>query len=211
MSWEGAPPEYDFYDLKGIVDTLLNRLGLRGVWTPLRDHPTYHPGRSARVAITPIHLSSTTHQAVPIGVAGELHPLVRAAFNAQSSVDLPDHPILMADLDLESVLQSAQLERTHTPLLTRPPVKNDLAVIVDESVPQAAVHAAIVQAGGDLLRSLDLFDLYRGPQIGEGKKSLAYALTFQAADRTLTDEDVAPVVQGIVQALGRELGATIRS
>ena len=209
-AWEGAPPEYDFYDLKGIVDTLLVRLGLRGVWTPLRDHPTYHPGRAARVAITPLN-AQPTQQAVPIGVAGELHPLVRAAFNAQSSVDLPDHPILVADLDLETVLQSAQLERTHTPLLTRPPVKNDLAVIVDESVPQAAVQAVITEAAGDLLRALDLFDLYRGPQIGAGKKSLAYALTFQAADRTLTDEDVAPVVQRIVQALGRELGAAIRS
>jgi phenylalanyl-tRNA synthetase beta chain len=84
-------------------------------------------------------------------------------------------------------------------------------VIVEEAVPQAEVRAVIVASGGDLLRSVDLFDVYRGPQIGAGKKSLAYALTFQAADRTLTDEDVAPVVQTIVSALAGKLGASIRS
>ena len=193
---------YDFFDLKGIVDTLLARLGLQATWAPERENPTFHPGRTAVVSLP---------SGRPLGVAGELHPVARDAFNAQGGADLPATPILLADLDFQSLMDEAVATPQHTPLLTRPPVKLDLAVIVDEAVPQANVRSVIVAAGGDLLRAVSLFDVYRGSQIGEGRKSLAYALTFQAADRTLSDEDIAPLVQRIVERLGAEVGGAIRS
>ena len=93
----------------------------------------------------------------------------------------------------------------------KPPVKEDLAVIVDEAVPAARVQAAITTAAGNLLAGLTLFDVYRGAQLGAGKKSLAYSLTFQAPDRTLTDAEVAKVRGRIVKRLQDEVGATLRS
>ncbi|MFN8499486.1 MAG: phenylalanine--tRNA ligase subunit beta [Anaerolineae bacterium] len=202
-TWSGGSAEpFDFYDLKGVIDMLLGRMGLQGEWAPLSDHPTFHPGRAARVSLV---------GGPPLGPAGELHPLVRDAFNAQSGADLPSAPILLAELDLDAILARATMDVVHTPILNRPPAKIDLAVVVDEAVPQARVFEAIGAAGGELLRDVQLFDLYRGPQIGLGKKSLAYALVFQAADRTLTDAEVAALTQRIVDRLSRDLGATLRT
>jgi phenylalanyl-tRNA synthetase beta chain len=91
-----------------------------------------------------------------------------------------------------------------------PAVTEDLALIVNASVPAESVRAAIVESGGDLLRSVSLFDVFKGEQIGSGKKSLAYRLTYQAADRTLTDAEVAKVRAEIVRHLQGKLGATLR-
>ncbi|RME98417.1 MAG: hypothetical protein D6768_17385 [Chloroflexi bacterium] len=92
-----------------------------------------------------------------------------------------------------------------------PPVQQDIAVVVDEPVPAEQVKALIVQTGGPLLRDVRLFDVFRGEQLGAGKKSLAYSLTFQAEDRTLTDKVVAKQQKKIVGRLERELGAKLRS
>jgi len=201
--WDGGDAAaFDFFDLKGIVDTLLARLGLQAAWTPERENPTFHPGRTAVVSLP---------SGRSLGIVGELHPLARDAFNAQGSADLPATPILLADLDFQALVDEAVATPQHVLLPTRPPVKMDLAVIVDEAVTQADVRRVIVGAGGELLRALSLFDVYRGPQIGAGRKSLAYALTFQAADRTLSDDDIAPLVQRIIERLGVEVGGTIRS
>ena len=202
-AWSGTSAElFDFYDLKGIIDMLLRRMGLEGTWAPLTDHPTFHPGRAAQVCLA---------DGPALGPAGEVHPLVRDAFNAQSGADLPAAPILLAELDLDAILARATMDVIHTPILNRPPAKIDLAVVVDEAVPQARVLDAIKASGGELLREVGLFDVYRGPQIGAGKKSLAYALVFQAADRTLTDAEVAAQTQRIVDRLARDLGATLRA
>ena len=92
-----------------------------------------------------------------------------------------------------------------------PPVLEDIAVILDEAVPAARVEALIREAGGAALVDVRLFDLYRGEQIGAGKKSLAYSLTYQAADKTLTDADAAAIRNRVVKRLEQELGATLRA
>ena len=97
-----------------------------------------------------------------------------------------------------------------TPISAHPPVYEDLAIIVDEGMPEVQVRDMIAQTGAPLLRSVNLFDVYRGKQIGAGKKSLAYRLVYQADERTLTDKEVAKLRGKIVSRLEREVGATLR-
>jgi len=183
----------DFFDLKGVVETLLCRLGVDGVFEP-GEHDAFHPGRCARV--------KTGRQQV--GVMGEVHPLVRDAF------ELPEQPVCALTFDLDRLLANGGGSRQMMPLSTHPPVYEDLAVVVDKEIPAGRVRALIKRSGKPLLRSVALFDVYRGAQIGPGKKSLAYRLTYQAEDRTLTDEEVAEVRASIIEQLERELGASLR-
>ncbi len=154
------------------------------------------PGRTARLLL----------DGEFAGWLGELHPLVRENF------DLPEQAVLIADLDLEMLLAKAAERERHTvgAVPEFPPVKEDIAVIVDENVPGARVQSLIESAGGDLLVDVTLFDLYRGEQTGAGKKSLAYRLTYQAPDRTLTDAEAAKVRERIVKKLKEEAGAVLR-
>jgi phenylalanyl-tRNA synthetase beta chain len=184
----------DFFDLKGVVENLLNRLGLDGAFQPY-EHDAFHPGRCAQVRVN----------GETVGVMGEVHPLVREAF------ELPDGPICALEFDLDVLLAPWGAAREMMPLSTHPPVYEDLAIVVDEDIPAVRVRSLIARAGVPLLRSVALFDVYRGAQVGAGKKSLAYRLTYQADDRTLTDEEVAEVRSGIVQRLEETLGATLRT
>ena len=194
-----------FYDLKGVVEALLAGLGLSGTFErPVRGEPrsaaewriidAFHPGRCAQVSVNGTFL----------GIMGELHPLVREAF------DLPQQPVAALEFDMEALLGLWGAPRRMTPISLHPPVYEDLSVVVDEETPAVRVRDLIAQTGAPLLRSVVLFDVYRGEQIGPGKKSLAYRLTYQADDRTLTDQDVARVREKIVRRLEREIGATIR-
>jgi phenylalanyl-tRNA synthetase beta chain len=183
----------DFYDLKGVVEALLAGLGLEGTCEPGR-HPTFHPGRCAQVSVGERAL----------GMMGELHPLVREAF------DLPAQPVCVLEFDLDGLLEAWGAPRRMVPISVHPPVYEDLAVLVDESIPAVRTRDLIAQTGAPLLRSVVLFDVYRGEQIGAGKKSLAYRLTYQAGDRTLTDQEISRVRAKIVRRLEQELGATLR-
>ena len=140
----------------------------------------------------------------PLGLIGELHPRVRQVF------DLPGQPVAVAVLALAPLLPAYQTAMRLAPFSDFPPVKEDIAVIVDEGVPSAQVEALIRQGGGDMLVDLELFDVYRGKPIPSGKKSLAFALTFQSVSKTLTDEDTARLRKRIVGRLERELGAALR-
>jgi phenylalanyl-tRNA synthetase beta chain len=184
----------DFFDLKGVVETLLSRLQLEGAFEP-GQHNAFHPGRSASVSADGREL----------GVMGELHPLVREAF------ELPEQPVCALIFDLDALLAHWGVAREMKPLSTHPPVYEDLAVVVDQEVPAGRVRDLIERVGMPLLRSVQLFDVYRGAQIGASRKSLAYRLTYQADDRTLTDEEVAEVRASIVQELERKLDAKLRS
>jgi phenylalanyl-tRNA synthetase beta chain len=183
-----------FYDLKGVVETLLAGLGLEGM-SEQGKHPAFHPGRCAQVNIGDS----------VVGVMGELHPLVREAF------DLSEQPVCALEFDLEALLAQVGEVRTMQPISRFPAVVQDIALVVDENLSAEEVWQAILASGGRLLRDARLFDLYRGEQIPPGKKSLAYSLTYQAEDRTLTDAEVAQVQERIVRRLARELGAELRS
>jgi phenylalanyl-tRNA synthetase beta chain len=184
----------DFYDLKGVVETLLDRLGLEGAFERAR-RSTFHPGRCAEVRVN----------GEAVGMMGELHPLVREAF------DLPEQPVCALEFDLDALLASWGRAPEMTPISAHPPVYEDLAVVVNEDVPALRVRDRITETGAPLVRSVALFDVYRGEQVGAGKKSLAYRLTYQAEDRTLTDEEVADVRAAIVRRVEEELDARLRS
>jgi phenylalanyl-tRNA synthetase beta chain len=184
----------DFFDLKGVVEELLERLGLLA---DARFEPAIHPlfgPKAARVLL----------KGRPLGVLGEVHPAVRRAF------DLPEGRAAVAELQLAPLAAAAGARHTMHPLSSFPAVKEDLAVLVDESVTAEQVETAIRQAGGSLLREVTLFDVYRGKQVPAGKKSLAYALTFQADDKTLKDADVEKVRRRIVARLSQTVGAELR-
>ncbi len=200
LAWQAADRNLmDFFDLKGVVEALAAGLPLTGLSfappEPDALHPSYTPGRTARLLLN----------GQPVGWLGELHPLVREQY------DLPNQAVLVADLNLDQLLTQVDERYKVAPVPEYPPVKEDLAVIVDEAVPAAQVAAAITTAAGNLLAGLVLFDVYRGAQLGAGKKSLAYNLTFQAPDRTLTDTEVAKLRGRIVKRLTEEVGATLRS
>jgi phenylalanyl-tRNA synthetase beta chain len=194
-AWQGYDDEaMDYYDLKGIVETLLEAMTLSEVSFQPTEHNTFHPGRAAALIV----------DGKEVGVLGEIHPLVAEAF------ELGEYPVVAAECDLEALLAIAPPAHAITPVSRFEAVYQDIAVIVDEGTPAAEVEAIIGQAGGDLLRSVRLFDVYRGEQIGAGKKSLAYALTFQADDRTLREKDASKMRDKIVKTLGKKLGAKLR-
>ncbi|MFQ5341723.1 MAG: phenylalanine--tRNA ligase subunit beta [Anaerolineae bacterium] len=185
----------EFFDLKGVVETLLDRLHIESVQFEAGQHTALHPGRTATLSIG----------GEEVGVLGELHPVTRERF------DLPDQPVVVAEFDLDALLEHVQEEGLYETISRYPAVVQDIALVVDEDVPAAQVRDAIYEAGGELLRQAELFDVYAGEQIPPGKKSLAYSLTYQAQDRTLTDEEVAKVQARIVRRVGAKLGATLRT
>ena len=176
------------------MEILLTGLGLKGTFEPGK-HPAFHPGRCAQVSVGDD----------VVGVMGELHPLVREPF------DLPAQPVCALEFDLDRLLAAWGAPRRMASISVHPPVYEDLAVVVDEGLPAVRVRDLIAQTGSSLVRSVVLFDVYRGEQVGAGKKSLAYRLTYQADDRTLTDREVAKLRGKIIRRLERELGATLRS
>ncbi len=195
-TWQEADRSpMDFYDLKGIMETLLEGLGIDNMRFEAADDPSYHPGKSANLFI----------DGKPAGVLGELHPLVKERF------DLLEAPMLAAEVDVERLLSSLLDEMQVESVKTYPPVYEDLAIVVDEDLTAERVGQVIWEAGGELLEGVQLFDQYRGEQMEAGKKSLAYSLVYQAADRTLTDEEVADVRGRIVDALESEIGAKLRA
>jgi len=173
--WGRDENPMDYYDLKGVVDVLVNGMHVNGVtFEILTDHPTFGP-RAARLLVD-------GHQ---VGVLGEVHPLVREAF------DLPQMPVCLAEIDLGPFVEAYQHPPQMRPVSPFPPVKEDLALVVDETIPAVDVAEAIRKAAGNLVQDVALFDVYRGGNVPAGKKSLAFRVTYQAMDRTLKDKDVA--------------------
>jgi len=195
-AWQGADSTpIDFYDMKGILTALLDGLHIQGARFEPAEHPTFHPGKCARLLLGE----------QPLGVLGELHPLVSEHY------DLPAAPLLAAEIDLQALIDAVPERYDLEPVPSYPPVLEDLAVIVDEDLPAERILGIIQQAGGKLLVGVRLFDVYHGEQIGAGKKSLAYSLAYQSPERTLTDNEVLQVRQRILRRLEQELGAKLRS
>jgi phenylalanyl-tRNA synthetase beta chain len=188
----------DFYDLKGVVESLLTCVGVAEYTFGPAEHPTFHPGRTAE-----LRLSATDDK--PLAILGEVHPLIREAF------DLPDQPVCLAEFDLETLLAQTEAVRPMQPISRFPPVVEDLAIVVAEEVPAQRVQKVIAQAGGELLTQVTLFDVWRGGQVPAGKKSLAYALTYQGQDHTLGPDEINMVRENILQHLAEELGAELRA
>lgn len=189
------PPQYDFYDLKGVVESLAADLHLSKVaFEPEKDLPHLHPGRSAKLLVSGAN----------VGVFGELHPKVAAACK------LTDRPVLIAALDLEALLAAVPERFPYRPLSTFPPVLRDVAIVVADDVSADRVVAELRAAGGDLLEDVRLFDVYRGDSIPAGTKSLAYALTYRVAARQLNDKEVDKAHEKIEGRLRHMLKAKVR-
>jgi phenylalanyl-tRNA synthetase beta chain len=194
-SWhQGAEtPWLSYTHLKGILETLGQRLNVPGIRFTQAAHPSLAPGRTAALELA----------GEVLGIAGEVHPQVCERF------DLPEQPVAVLELNLDLLLAQRQ-PRRYQPISRFPAVLEDMALVVDVDTPAQAVEDAIRTAGGELLRQVELFDLYQGDPIPSGKKSLAYALTFQAAERSLTEDEVLVLYQRIQQHAAVTLGAQPR-
>ena len=193
-TWTHKPRPVDYFDLKGLLEALLTGLGAQGLTFAPAEHPSLHPGRSACI------LSSTGEI---IGHLGEAHPGVTAAYDLRG-------PVLLYELEL-GLLAKAEKDDHQVQSPPRfPAILRDLAVVVPRVVRLAEIEGAIRQSGGELLVSQELFDVYAGDQVGEGKKSMAFALAFRAGERTLTDLEVNEVMGAIVAGLTGKFGATLR-
>ncbi|HXF82832.1 MAG TPA: phenylalanine--tRNA ligase subunit beta [bacterium] len=181
-----------YFHLKGVLEALLAEHGLDGAFSAA-PAPYLHPGRAAEVAVG----------GEVLGMLGELHPEVAGAY------DLPAG-VYVAELDLQTLLRRARPTARFTPLPRFPAVRRDIALVLPQDVPGSRVEEVIRTAGGALLEAVELFDVYSGPPIPAGRRSLAYALAFRAPDRTLAAEEVEAALAAIRRALERRLQAKIR-
>ncbi|OLD48316.1 MAG: hypothetical protein AUI83_13455 [Armatimonadetes bacterium 13_1_40CM_3_65_7] len=191
-----VPPELasvSYFHLKGAVESLFQELRVGGAAFAPAPVPWLHPVRGAAVSLS----------GQEVGTLGELHPEVAAAY------DLPPG-VYAADLDLEALLQRATFRPQFAPLPRFPAVRRDLSAIVADGVAAAEVERVIVEAGGSLLATVDVFDVYTGPPVPPGHRNLAFALSFRSNERTLSADEVDTAVRRITEALARRLRAKIR-
>ncbi len=189
-----SPGELDFFDIKGVVDSLLAGAGLTGTTVAPSTHPGLHPGRAAAYSA-----SSDV-----VALVGELRPDVADAYS------LGDVRVCVAEIDLDLVLahRAAAASQVRVPRFL--PVRQDFAVVVDTAIPAGEVEAAVRGGAGPLATTVTLFDVFEGTQLGEGKKSLAYRITFTAPDRALTDADLGKVRTRIERSLSQKVGGSLR-
>ncbi|HET8542058.1 MAG TPA: phenylalanine--tRNA ligase subunit beta [Anaeromyxobacter sp.] len=190
--WAVGSEPVDFHDAKAAVADVLRSLGVEGRWEPAGE-PWLHPRVSARVL--------ATEGAEVLGAVGELHPRAAAAF------DLP-RGVLAFRLSADALLRHVRLVPQHRPIPRLPAVLRDLAVVVAEAVSAASVEAAVREE--PLVEAVTLFDVYRGAPLPAGKKNLAFAISYRAPDRTLTDAEADAAHARIVARLGAKLGAELR-
>lgn len=190
-----APTSYDFFDLKGVLDALLEACHISQWDVVPTEHPTFTPGRTAELLV----------EGKRVAVFGKVHPLVVEAFDIRINTHL-----LAAEIDVEVLQAYLQPAFTVEPISTFPAVQEDIALVVEQSMPASQVEAEIRKAGGFLLRDVELFDVYEGEQLEEGKRSLAYHLTFQSPQKTLTDKEVGKQRKKIISQLEKSLGVSLR-
>jgi phenylalanyl-tRNA synthetase beta chain len=190
LSWHGDKEALDFFDAKGVLENLLNRLGLEATFEESGDDSLF-PGRSASVIIARDE----------VGVVGDLHPKVAQAFELRGGVCL-------IEVDVAKLLNKAAGLKKYRPIHRFPPVTRDVALVVSEEIAYQKIEE--IMQSSPLVRGLSLFDLYTGEQIPEGSKSFAIRVVYQSPDCTLTDEEVNQAQEQILDRLHRELGATLR-
>ena len=183
-----------FFSLKGQLEAILAGLNLpKAEFAAVKDNPTYHPGRCAAVSMNGIHL----------GYMGQIHPLVCKNYGI-------DTEVYCVEVDFTRMFDLKKPDPTYVPLPKYQASNRDLAIVCDEAVTVADAEKVITASAGKLLRSVKLFDIYRGTGVAEGKKSLAFSLELRADDRTLTDADCDTVTTTVLTALKDKLNAELR-
>ena len=182
-----------FFNLKGIIEVIAEEFALKELTFRRSTNPFFHPGKSAEVLAGKKVLASF----------GEVHPKVLSNYGM-------DKPSYVLEMDLKMLYDLADLDRKYTEIPKYPSVTRDIAVLIDDSVLVQDMETIFKKQGGSLLESYKLFDVYKGKQLPEGKKSVAYNLVYRNRDKTLTDKEVGKVHDKIVRTLEHVLGATLR-
>ena len=183
-----------FFTLKGELEAIFAGLRIRKAeYAAEKQNPSYHPGRCASITV----------DGVCVGVMGQVHPLVVKNYGM-------DCEVYCAELNLSALMELRLPEPTYTPLPKYPAVMRDLALVCDEEVTVAQAEDVITGAAGKLLRSVKLFDIYRGTGVPEGKKSMAFSLELRSDERTLTDADSEGVMSKVLASLKEKLNAVLR-
>lgn len=184
----------DFYDMKGIVEELLDALKIKDAdYVPETENTTFHPGRCANLV----------KDGKKIGVFGEVHPTVSKNFGM-------DTRVYICELDLNTLISFYSDSVKYKQLPKYPAVSRDIAMLIDDNINVSKIEKIIKKNAGNILEGYTLFDVYKGSQIPEGKKSVAYSVTFRADDRTLTDDEISAVFDKILAGLKEQLGAELR-
>lgn len=183
-----------FFTLKGMLEELFAFLGIYGTaYVPESEYGVYHPGRCARII----------YQDTELGIMGELHPDVAEKYGIGTRC-------FCCELAFDQVMKHADTNRFYKPLPKYPAISRDIALLVKEEINVSEMESIIREMGGKLLESVALFDVYRGKQVQEGRKSVAFSLKYRAGDKTLTDEEVGTVHQKVLDALKEKLDAVLR-
>ena len=190
----GAYGNADFYTLKGVVEEILSFAGIDAVYRSDENENTFHPGRCADVL---------TSDGKLLGTFGELHPLTAKNYEFTSHV-------MAAELDLDAIFENASFEKAYHALPKFPAVLRDFSFVCDDSVEVGVIEKVMKDTNSKLIESINLFDIYRGEQIGEGKKSVSFSVSFRSPDHTLTVEEADKASKKILGAIEHKLGITIR-
>ncbi|MCX7773105.1 MAG: phenylalanine--tRNA ligase subunit beta [Clostridia bacterium] len=190
----------DFFELKGIVEELMTVMGIEGYeFKAEQKDPSFHPGRTAR-----LYVKNGKKEVTAVGILGEIHPEV-----AEKN-ECPQRTYV-ALLEVAPLIEASKATKQYKQLPKFPAISRDMAVVVKEDVYVADLMSAIRQKGGEYLEDVSLFDVYKGAQVAEGMKSVAFALSFRAADKTLKDEDIAQAMERILKNLEKSFGAQLRA
>ncbi|WP_252243030.1 MULTISPECIES: phenylalanine--tRNA ligase subunit beta [unclassified Clostridium] len=189
----GMYGDCDYLDLKGAVENIIDGLGIKNSkYERESENVSYHPGKTAKLVIGKN----------VVGTLGEVHLDVTENYGI-------DVPCFIAELNLDALYESADMDRKYKALPKFPAVTRDIALLVEDSILVQKIEECIRKAGGNLVEKVQLFDIYKGKQIPDGKKSIAYAIAYRA-DKTLTDKEVNKVHDKILRSLEYKLGATLR-
>ena len=184
--------------LKGIVSELMLKMGIENVrFETETEHPTYHPGRCARI------VTGGSDEPIELGIMGEIHPDVTDVYGIGTRV-------CICELFFNKITDMARTETRYIPLPKYPAVTRDIAVVVDEEVHVGDMQEAIMKSADELLEDVQLFDIYRGEQVEKGKKSLAFNMTYRSAEKTLTDDEVDAVHEKVLLGLKSRFDAVLR-
>ncbi|MDD2286728.1 MAG: hypothetical protein PHQ11_15170 [Paludibacter sp.] len=184
----------DFYHLKGIVEQLFLQMNIHNAdFTPEKNLPYFHPGKTAQILLGD----------KIAGYIGAIHPEVADNFDCPTNT-------YIAVLDVASVIEKADMVRQYKPLPKYPAVERDIAILVKDEIMARDIEKVLKKQGGNILEDIHIFDIYKGEQVPEGMKSMAYTLIFRAYDRTLVDEDVNKVMEKVLKELKNAFGATLR-
>jgi phenylalanyl-tRNA synthetase beta chain len=190
----GMYGDCDFYTAKGVCENILALAQIKNYTvTACSDNVSYHPGRCAKITVGD----------KCIGVFGEIHPLTLKNYDVNT-------PVYAAELDFDEIFALMDPNKIYTPLPKYPATTRDFSFVCEESLEVGAVFAEVKKAGGKLVEDVSLFDIYRGHQIGENKKSVSIRVTLRASDRTLTVEEAEKCAAKILKAMEAQLGITLR-